>query len=82
VALTPIHSKFIHSNQPLLPQMGVLALTHLLIALAVLTVYGSLAGRMSRFAQTPKFGRYLNFTSGALLLTAVAGLAMIRRSAD
>lgn len=74
--------QFIHTDAPFVPQMLLLAATHLAVAFVVMGGYGLMAGRLARYARRPRFARGLNLASGSLLITAGAGMALIRRTAN
>ena len=74
--------QFIHTDAPFVPQMLLLAITHLAVAFTVMGGYGLMAGRLARYARRPRFARGLNLASGSLLITAGAGMALIRRTTN
>lgn len=74
--------QFIQTDAPFVPQMLLLSVTHLAVAFTVIGGYGLMAGRLAPCARRPSFARGLNLASGSLLITAGAGMALIRRTAN
>lgn len=74
--------QFIHAEAPFMPQILLLAATHLAVAFTVMGGYGLMAGHLARYALRPRFARGLYLASGSLLIAAGAGMALIRRTAN
>jgi threonine/homoserine/homoserine lactone efflux protein len=72
--------QFLRPEQPLLPQLAVLGLLHLVTAFGVMFVYGFFASRIRVFAGRPWFSRTLHAASGTMLVAAGAGLASIKQA--
>jgi homoserine/homoserine lactone efflux protein len=79
VYFTALLPQFVNPAAPLAPQITILAVTSILIEFGVLAGYATLASRMSRFAQRPRFATTLNRVGGGLLIGAGAGLATLKR---
>lgn len=71
--------QFLRPGDAILPQVIVLGVLHLLMALTVLSAYGLFASRIRVYVRNPKFCRTLHATSGSLLIAAGAGLASLKR---
>jgi len=71
--------QFVDPAAPIVPQIAILAVTSLVIELAVLAGYAVLAGRVSAAARRPRFARLVTRVGGVLLIAAGAGLATLRR---
>jgi threonine/homoserine/homoserine lactone efflux protein len=69
--------QFIQAEAPIWPQILILGMTSLAIEFVVLGSYGFLAGTASAVARRPRFARATNRVSGALLIGAGAGLAIV-----
>lgn len=76
---TALLPQFVDPHDPVAPQIAVLGGLSVVIELAVLASYGAAAGRVSRFARTPRFARLANGLAGSMLLAAGIGLANLRR---
>jgi homoserine/homoserine lactone efflux protein len=74
--------QFLRPSEPLLPQVTLLGLVHVLTAMSVMMAYGMFAAQIRVYASRPWFARTLYGTSGAMLVAAGAGLAAIKRGAD
>lgn len=78
VYFTAILPQFIDANQPLGPQVALLACSSFVIEFSVLSVYSGLSARAGETA-APRFHAYLERLGGGLLIGAAAGLARIER---
>lgn len=76
VFFTALLPQFINPGAPVAFQVLILGLSSLFVEFVVLAGYGILAGRASSFAGEPRFAQATNRVSGALLLSAGAGLAL------
>jgi threonine/homoserine/homoserine lactone efflux protein len=72
--------QFLEPSRPLMAQLTLIALAHLSTAFLVMAAYAVLSGGFSRLAKRPVFTRYVNLSSGLLLITAGAGMALLRRA--
>lgn len=71
--------QFLRPGDAILPQVIILGVLHLLVALTVLSAYGLFASRIRVYVHNPKFCRTLHAASGSLLIAAGAGLASLKR---
>lgn len=74
--------QFLRPTEPLIPQIAMLGLLHLLTAMSVMLCYGMFAAQIRTFAHRPWFARTLYGASGSMLIVAGAGLAALKRGAD
>jgi homoserine/homoserine lactone efflux protein len=81
IFFTALLPQFLDPRAPIASQVGVLALTSIVIEFVVLLGYGALAGRASTLAREPRYAVWTNRAAGAVLICAGAGLATIRKSA-
>jgi len=72
--------QFIDPAQPAGPQLLVLCITFLTVATVLDSTYAVLAGTMGRKLTGPKGAKLRNRISGGLLISAGAGLALIKKS--
>jgi homoserine/homoserine lactone efflux protein len=72
--------QFIAPHAPLAQQIGVLALSSVVIEFTVLAAYAFLSARAARAAQRPALERPLRRLGGVLLIGAGARLAVTRES--
>jgi threonine/homoserine/homoserine lactone efflux protein len=79
VFFTALLPQFVDPARPVPAQILVLAVTSILIELAVLALYVAVCHRARAVSQRPGFAAVLNRTGGVLLIGAGAGLATIRR---
>ena len=61
-------------------QVTILAVTSVVIELGVLLAYGLAAGRLNRFARSPRFARWTDRVAGSFLIAAGFGMAAIRQN--
>lgn len=71
--------QFLRPGDAILPQVIILGVLHLLVALTVLSAYGLFASRIRVYVHNPTFCRTLHAASGSLLIAAGAGLASLKR---
>jgi homoserine/homoserine lactone efflux protein len=71
--------QFIDPNRPVGLQVIILAATSVTLEFFILLGYGLLAGRASAVAREPRYAKWTNRVSGALLISAGSGLALLRR---
>jgi homoserine/homoserine lactone efflux protein len=71
--------QFIDPDGPLVNQVLVLGLTSLVVELAVLATYGTLAARAAHLAARPAFLAATNRVAGTLLVVAGLRMAALRR---
>jgi homoserine/homoserine lactone efflux protein len=69
--------QFVRRDQDVASQILILGITSMAAELPVLALYAALAGQASRVARGPRFARAIDCLSGALLIAAALGLAMI-----
>jgi homoserine/homoserine lactone efflux protein len=72
--------QFVRTDQPIAPQIAVLAVTSVVIELGALLCYALVAARARRLATRPSFATGLRRVSGGLMLGAAAGLATTDRA--
>lgn len=68
--------QFVQPDRPALPQLALLSLLFLILALVLDTLYALLAARLGQRLATPQSARWRQRLSGALLLGAALGLAL------
>lgn len=71
--------QFLDMARPLTPQLLVMTVTFLVLALVLDSSYALLAGRLRRWLSGAEKGRLRNRITGGLLMITGAGLAMVRR---
>jgi len=71
--------QFIDTTRPLGPQLWLMSLTFVGIALTLDSGYALLAGKLRRWLSGPEKGRLRNRITGSLLMLTGAGLALVRR---
>ncbi len=76
VALLP---QFIDPTGDVALQVTILGITSVVIEFAVLMFYGGLAGRLNRFARSPRVAVWTDRIAGSFLIAAGLGMAMIRK---
>jgi homoserine/homoserine lactone efflux protein len=76
VALLP---QFIDPSGDVALQVTILGITSVVIEFAVLMFYGGLAGRLNRFARSPRVAAWTDRIAGSFLIAAGIGMAMIRK---
>jgi homoserine/homoserine lactone efflux protein len=69
--------QFVDTRQAIVPQIGLLGITSILLEFPILLGYAMLAGRAARIE--PRYAAWTNRVSGLFLLGAGGGLAMVRR---
>lgn len=72
--------QFIDPAGDVVAQVAILGMTSVLVEFAVLTFYGSAAGRAGRLVRRPSLVRWLDRAAGVMLIGAGAGLALLRRA--
>ncbi len=72
--------QFIDAEQPLGPQLTLMSVTFVVLALILDNGYALLAGRVGRWLGGAKQGRIRNRITGGLLMITGAGLALVRRN--
>lgn len=77
VALLP---QFIDPAGDVALQVTILAITSVVIELGVLLAYGLAAGRLNRFARSPRFAKWTDRVAGSFLVAAGLGMAVIRQN--
>lgn len=70
--------QFVQPGRPALPQLALLSLSFLVLALVLDTLYALLAARVGRGLATPSSARWRQRLSGVLLAGAALGLALAR----
>lgn len=80
VFFTALLPQFINPAAALPLQVGILAVSSILIELVVLAIYVAACHRARRLVRRPAFAGSLNRVGGVLLIGAGAGLATMRRS--
>ena len=76
---TALLPQFIDAGSPVVPQVIVLGATSLLVELAVLATYGTLAARAARLAVRPEFRAATNRLAGTFLIGAGLRMVALRR---
>lgn len=71
--------QFVTPAAPVAPQIGILALTSIVLEFGILAGYATLASGASRFANGPRFANVLHRIGGVLLICAAVGLAVLKR---
>jgi threonine/homoserine/homoserine lactone efflux protein len=79
VFFTALLPQFIDAGSPVVPQVIVLGATSLLVELAVLATYGTLAARAARLAVRPEFRAATNRLAGTFLIGAGLRMVALRR---
>ncbi|MEK9752630.1 MAG: LysE family transporter [Rhodospirillaceae bacterium] len=72
--------QFIDASAPLGPQLTLMSVTFVVLALILDNGYAIMAGRVGRWLGGAKQGRIRNRITGGLLMITGAGLALVRRS--
>jgi homoserine/homoserine lactone efflux protein len=72
--------QFIDPRAPLGRQIAILGVTSVVAEFFVLAGYGLLAARGAHLARDPRYARLTNRLSGAALLIAGLGLALLKRA--
>lgn len=72
--------QFIDAAAPLGPQLTIMCVTFLALALVLDGSYALLAGRLRRWLTGEKRGRVRNRITGALLMATGVGLALVRKN--
>ncbi|MGH7949514.1 MAG: LysE family translocator [Candidatus Binataceae bacterium] len=80
IFFTALLPQFVDPTHSIVTQVAILAATSVSVEFAVLVCYGGLAGRLSRIATLPQFATLTNRVAGAMLITAGAGIATLRRA--
>ena len=70
--------QFVQPDRPALPQLALLSLSFLVLALLLDTLYALLAARLGQQLATPQSARWRQRLSGALLVGAALGLSLAR----
>ena len=72
--------QFIDATLPLKPQLAILCITFLVIAVSLDTCYAGLAGRVRVWFRSSRARCWIDRISGTFLIGAGIGLALVRRS--
>lgn len=72
--------QFVEVDGSVAAQLAILGATSIAIEFAALSMYAVVGGRAAGLARCPRFANALQKLSGALLMTAAATLATLRRS--
>ncbi len=80
IFFTALLPQFIHPESPVPHQVAILAVSSILIELAVLSIYVAVCQRARGMMQRPRFATTLHRAGGVLLISAGAGLARLRRA--
>ena len=80
VFFTALLPQFIDPHDPVVGQVTILGVTSLVVELAVLATYGTLAARATRLAPRPAFLEASNRLAGTFLIAAGLRMAALRRA--